>query len=118
MWEEKLRIYTALFDALNDLCEENDQLWKAEVSGRQLPKARQDALSEAALKAWPEVSKQARIGAFIFSDKAAAALATLMKEVEKAGSEDSYFEHIDKTGGALNRAVTVLRKAARADLGT
>jgi hypothetical protein len=116
MWEEKFRVYQTLFNAMNDLCERFDQLWDAHVAARQLPPEKEALLQQAAAKAWPEVTKQARIGSFILSDHANATLTVLLKEVERAASAEDYAEYIDHQGSALNKALKVLKDAARADL--
>jgi hypothetical protein len=117
-WEKKVETYTAIFNAMNDLCEEMDQIWDAQVAGRELSDETERSLREAASAAWPEIKRQARLGSFVLSEEAERTLAELLKKLEKSSSADSYFEHIDARCAALDAALKALKAAARADLKT
>lgn len=116
LWKQKFDTYTSLFEAMNELMEEVDQLLDAEMLRREVAPDRRAALEESARKARHQVRKISRIGSFILSDESQEILVGLLKELEKASNAHSYFEHLDESYGALKRAIDALKMEARKDL--
>jgi len=100
-WELRVSAYQAAIEALSDIVYYFDKHLTAMIEARDLDdeyKSKIDAFMDAA---GPKVRRLADSGAFLFSDRANAAL----KEFIKDEQYQSYFEHLD---GSLAKAKTCL----------
>jgi gas vesicle protein len=116
LWKQKFETYTSLFEAMNELMEQADQLSEAEMTGKEVPSQRRAVLAKSAEKATLQIKKISRIGSFLLSEQSQDIVIDLLKELDEAFRANSYFEHLDEKYGVLKRAVDRLRKSAKKDL--
>ena len=118
-WERKAETYASIFDAMDALIEEVDQLYDEEISHNTVvitPEYR-TKLAVAAGEARRQIRRASRIGAFLLSDDAEGTLVILLNNLEHAKQAKSYFDHLDSNYGALKNALDVLKRQAKTDLG-
>jgi hypothetical protein len=116
LWKQKFQTYTALFEALNELMEEADQLSDAEMTQREIAETKRADLAKSAATAKHQIKKISRIGSFILSEESRSVIIDLLKEMDAAFQAKSYFEHLEENYGALKRAVDKLKESAKKDL--
>ncbi len=111
-WELRVSAYQNAIEALSDLVYYYDKHFNAEIEYRELPKefkAKLDAYWE---QAFPKVRKFADSGAFLFSEKANAALQELMKYEH----EPTYMEHLDSNLAKARKCLSQLVECSKIDL--
>jgi hypothetical protein len=110
--------YAAVFDAMNELSEEIDQLLDEEINRPLvvISPAQRTALAKTSATARLHLRKASRIGSFTISREAEAILVRMLEQLNRAVREDSYFAHLDATGAAIDKAIADLKAAARRDL--
>lgn len=69
-WERKVDAYISIVDALSDMVYYYDQIYYAEIEGRQINPKRQDEINEVFSKAIFRIKKASTIGAFMISKEA------------------------------------------------
>ena len=116
-FDRKLAMYTAVFDAMNELYEEMDQLMDEEIHPNVglTPKYR-TALATASAKARLRLRKASRLGAFTISREAEAILVRLLGQLDQAVGEEGYFDILDKRAATISAGLAELKTAARRDL--
>jgi hypothetical protein len=116
-FDRKLATYAAVFDAMNELSEEIDQLLDEKVNQPlvALTPAHRTTLARASANARLHLRKAARIGSFTISPEAEAILSQMLEQLNRAGDE-SFFQHLDTKGAAIDAAIAKLKEAARRDL--
>jgi hypothetical protein len=116
-FDRKMETYAAIFDAMNELSEEIDQLLDEEMRPNFVvtPEHR-TALATASAKARRHLRKASRIGSFTISPEAEAILVRMLKQLDLAVNEQTYFQHLDRNGAAIDAAIAELKIAARQDL--
>lgn len=111
-WELRVAAYQNAIEALSDLVYYYDKHFSAEIEYRELPedfKKKLDAFWE---ESFPKVRKFADSGAFLFSERANAALRELMKDDDEA----SYIEHLDNNLAKAKRCLSELIECSKTDL--
>src|SRR5260370_13779618 len=99
--------YSAIFEALNELSEEIDQLLDEEMNKPEvaITPGHRTALAQASAKARLQLRKASRIGAFAISRDAEAILKGMLEQLNKAAIEKTYFDHLDSAGAAIDAAI-------------
>lgn len=95
--------YQNAIEALSDLAYYYDKHMQAEMESRELPTEFAAKLALFQDQAFPKVRKYADSGAFLFSDRANAALRKFVEDDDA----QSYFEHLDAN---LFKAKTCLKE--------
>lgn len=111
-WELRVTAYQSVIEALSDLVYYYDKHYNAAIEHRDLPEEFEKKLSAYWEQAFPRVRKAADSGAFLFSDKANAALREFMTD-ENA---DWYIEHLDITLSKAKNCLSALVECSKDDL--
>lgn len=105
-WELRVNAYQGAIEALSDVVYYFDRHYNAELLKHELSSDAEQQISDFWDEAYPKVRRLADSGAFLFSDRANAAL----KEFMGKESEPSYYEYLDnnlaKSRACLDELVT------------
>lgn len=113
-WELRVAAYQGVIEALSDLAYAFDTHLQAEIEGRELSDERNSQLGELISAAFTRVRKAADSGAFLFSNKANAALLPLL--AERNMNHHTYFESIDGMQFAAKLCLKQLVDISKEDL--
>lgn len=111
-WELRVIAYQSVIEALSDLVYYYDKHYSAAIEYRDLPEEIEKKLSAYWEQALPRVRKASDSGAFLFSDKANAALLEFMTD---EGTE-WYIEHLDITLSKAKKCLYTLVECSKDDL--
>lgn len=111
-WELRVDAYQNAIGALSDLLYYYDKHYDAEISSYTFPEDFKEKLEQHWQDAQPKIRKLADSGAFLFSDRANAALREFMKD-EHA---DIFIEHVDNKLGQAKRCLSELVECSKKDL--
>ncbi len=111
-WEMRVQAYRVAIEALSDLVHCYDHKYRAQIEARDLPEQFEKGLDDTAQAALQQVRKFADSGAFLFSERANAALREFMKRDES----DSYFEAIDNAAAKSQECLRALVECSKRDL--
>ena len=111
-WELRVAAYQNAIEALSDLVYYYEKNFKAEVEYRELPKAFSEKLDGYLEQAYPKIRKYADSGAFLFSDKANAAL----REFIDSDDHQSYIEYLDDNLAKAKKCLSLLIECSKTDL--
>jgi hypothetical protein len=111
-WELRATAYQSLIEALSDLVYYYDKRYNAAIEHRDLPEDFEMKLTAYWEQSFPRVRKAADSGAFLFSDKANAALREFMQD-EKT---EWYIEHLDITLSKAKECLATLVECSKYDL--
>lgn len=92
-WELRVGAYQGAIEALSDIVYYFDRHMSAEIESRELSKESKERIDAFMDAAGPKVRRLADSGAFLFSDRANAALKEFIKPVKY----QSYFEDLDSS---------------------
>jgi hypothetical protein len=117
LWDEKLKVYSAVFDAMNELAEGLDQLLdEATRPNYFITPEHRTTLTESAAAARTGLRRASRIGSFTISERSEAILRELVAELDRAIGEKTYFDSIDSSAAGIQRTLAELKKCARQDI--
>lgn len=102
-WEMRVSAYQNAIEALSDLAYYYDRHMNAEIESRELSQEFSVKLAAFKDQAFPKVRKYADSGAFLFSERANAALRKFVED----DYAQSYFDHLDTN---LDKAKTCLKE--------
>ncbi|SCK24050.1 hypothetical protein [Vogesella sp. LIG4] len=111
-WEMRVGAYQNAIEALSDLVYYYDVHFNAEIEYRELSEDFKQKLNAYWEQSFPKVRKYADSGAFLFSDKANAALSELMTDDD----EPTYFEHLDNNLTKARKCLNQLVECSKVDL--
>lgn len=111
-WELRVTMYQSAIEALSDLVYYYDKHYNAAIEYRDIPQDLEKKLSAYWEQSFPRVRKAADSGAFLFSDKANAALREFMQD-ERA---EWYIEHLDITLSKAKKCLSTLVECSKDDL--
>lgn len=111
-WEMRVSAYQGAIEALSDIVYYYSRHLTAEINQQEIDKDFQNKMEAFWNSSYPKVRRLADSGAFLFSDRANAALRELMKDDE----ETSYFEHLDNNLYKSRRCLAELVACSKEDL--
>jgi len=111
-WELRVGAYQAAIEALSDLYYYFDKHYNAEIEYRELSDEFKKKISEFWDHAHPKVRRLADSGAFLFSDRANAALKDFMREE----NEDFYMDMLENGLAKSKRCLDELVACSKEDL--
>lgn len=111
-WEVRVTAYQSVIEALSDLVYYYDKHYNAAIEYRDLSEELEKKLSDYWEQSFPRARKAADSGAFLFSDKANAALREFMQDE----NTDWYIEHLDITLSKAKKCLTTLVECSKVDL--
>ena len=111
-WEMRVQAYQNAIEALSDLAYYYDKHMNAEIESRELPPEFVARLATFQEQAFPKVRKYADSGAFLFSDRANAALKQFIEDEDA----QSYFEHLDANLAKAKLCLSELIACSKVDL--
>lgn len=115
-WERKADAYSRIVEALYDAMEYCSARSHEEMTGEQISEDRKKELSEGYDRAFRELKKATRVGAYIISDEVAEALAALEKRPRLEPKECAWFEIFDADHEAYKETLAQVRTLAKEDL--
>ena len=111
-WELRVEAYQNAIEALSDLIYYYDRHFDAQINSYSFPDDFKDELEKHWQDANPKIRKFADSGAFLFSDKANAALRAFMHD-EYA---DIFIEHVDNKLAQAKSCLSELIECSKKDL--
>ncbi len=111
-WELRVSAYQNAIEALSDLVYYYEKHYNAEIESRELPNEFKEKLDTYWEQAYPKIRKAADSGAFLFSDKANAAL----REFVDTDDHQSYFEYLDDNLCKAQKCLKLLIECSKEDL--
>jgi hypothetical protein len=114
-WERKADTYTRILDALVELERIHETYSDDALHIRELNEAERTELERIWTPAWQEVDHAIRLGAFVISHEAHAALAALPTATRGINPQD-FFGIVDAQFSATRKCITQLREIGRNDL--
>lgn len=111
-WEMRVLAYQNAIEALSDLAYYYDKHMDAEIESRDLHPEFAARLAAFQEQAFPKLRKYADSGAFLFSDRANAALKQLIEDEDA----QSYFEHLDANLAKAKLCLSELIACSKVDL--
>lgn len=111
-WELRVSAYQGAIEALSDIVYYYDKHYDAEIESRELPAEFKKKISDFWNASFPKVRRLADSGAFLFSDRANAALRDFVRE----DNEPSYFEHLDNNLSKSKKCLAELVACSKVDL--
>ena len=111
-WELRVAAYQGVIEALSDLVYYYDKHYNAAIESRDLSEEFEKKLSAYWEQSFPRVRKAADSGAFLFSDKANAALRDFMQDKKT----EWYIEHLDITLSKAKKCLANLVECSKEDL--
>jgi hypothetical protein len=114
-WERKADTYTRILDALVELERIHETYSDDALHIRELNEAERAELERIWKPAWREVDSAIRLGAFVISHEAHAALAALRTATRGIDPQD-FFGIVDAQFSATRECITQLREIGRKDL--
>jgi len=114
-WERKADTYTRILDALVELERIHETYSDDALHIRELNESERAELEIIWKTAWREVDNAIRLGAFVISHEAHAALAALRTATRGIDSRD-FFGIVDAQFSATRKCITQLREIGRKDL--
>lgn len=111
-WELRVTAYQNAIEALSDLVYYYNKHFSAEIEYRELPKDFKKKLDAYWEESFPRVRKFADSGAFLFSERANAALRELMRD----DNELTYIHHLDNNLAKAKRCLNELIECSKTDL--
>ncbi len=115
-WEFKAEAYSRIVEALHQLMEYHAAMSESSMTGNDIGDNQQTELSANYQKAYSDLRKATRIGAYIISDKVAAALDALHKRSHTWKRSDPPWKHDDAEFQAYQNALEEIRHLAKLDL--
>lgn len=83
-WDKKAECYLSIIEAFHPLLDEDGEYWEATYRGGEVPQEKRTALRAAANVAIMEIKKRQRLGRFLISDRAEAALEKMERNINSA----------------------------------
>lgn len=115
-WEEKMRAYTDILQALHYMKRDLEISVAREMEGREETEYHEEwGVKHRA--AWDEIRKQIDVGEFLFSVKSLSILQELLRKSPRTDPNESYFEHLERLQAAVTSCLPAIKVAAREDLG-
>jgi hypothetical protein len=111
-WELRVNAYQGAIEALSDIVYYFDRHYNAEIGYRELSEEFKKKISDFWDTSYPKVRRLADSGAFLFSDRANAALKVFMRDDD----EQSYFEHLDNNLAKSRKCLEELVACSKEDL--
>ena len=111
-WELRVTAYQNAIEALSDLVYYYDKHYNAELEYRELPENFKSKLTTYWDSSFPKVRKLADSGAFLFSDRANAALRNCIRDEH----EDSYIDMLDNNLARARTCLSELVACSKEDL--
>lgn len=111
-WEMRVVAYQSAIDALSDLVYYYDRHLRAEARGSDLPAEYKKKMDAAWDASFPKVRRLADSGAFLFSDRANAALHEFIEDDDAP----TYFEHLDNNLAKSRKCLRELVACSKQDL--
>lgn len=111
-WELRVTAYQNAIEALSDLVYYYDRNFSAAIEYRELHEDFKEKLDAYWEESFPKVRKFADSGAFLFSERANAALRELMKDDD----EPTYIEHLDNKLAKAKYCLNELIECSKTDL--
>ncbi|KER81304.1 hypothetical protein [Xanthomonas arboricola] len=111
-WELRVSAYQGAIEALSDIVYYFEKHYNAEVEYRELTEEFKEKISEFWNTSYPKVRRLADSGAFLFSDRANAAL----KEFMRDDDEQTYIEHLDNNLAKSKKCLKELVACSKIDL--
>lgn len=111
-WELRVAAYQNAIEALSDLVFYYEKHLNAEMESRELSEEYSKKLDNYWEQAYPKIRKFADSGAFLFSDKANAAL----REFIDGDEHQSYFEYLDDNLVKAKKCLSLLIECSKVDL--
>lgn len=111
-WELRVDAYQAAIEALSDIVYYFDRHYNAEIEYRELSDDFKKKIGDFWDESYPKVRRLADSGAFLFSDRANAAL----KEFMQDDDEPSYIEHLDNNLDKSRKCLAELVACSKVDL--
>lgn len=111
-WELRVEAYRGAIEALSDIVYYYDRHYNAEIESRELSVNFKQKMSNYWDIAYPRVRRLADSGAFLFSDRANAALKDFMRDDD----EQTYHEMLDNNLAKSKRCLAELVACSKEDL--
>lgn len=111
-WELRVHAYQAAINALSDIVYYFERHYDAAVEYRELSEEFQQKIVEYWDESYPKVRRLADSGAFLFSDRANAAL----KEFMRDDDDQCYIDHLDNNLAKAKCCLAELVACSKADL--
>lgn len=111
-WELRVSAYQGAIEALSDIVYYYDKHYDAEIESRELSEQFKGKISDFWDASYPKVRRLADSGAFLFSDRANAAL----RDFVRADHAESYFEHLDNNLAKSKKCLAELVACSKVDL--
>ncbi len=111
-WELRVNAYQGAIESLSDIVYYFEKHYNAEIEYRELPDEFKNKIRDFWDASYPKVRRLADSGAFLFSDRANAAL----KEFMRDDDEPSYIEHLDNNLAKSKKCLSELVYCSKQDL--
>ena len=111
-WELRVEAYRGAIESLSDIVYYYDKHYKAEIEYRELSTDFKRKMTDFWDSSYPKVRRLADSGAFLFSDRANAALKDFMRD----DNEETYFEMLDNNLAKSKKCLTELVACSKQDL--
>ncbi len=111
-WELRVGAYQGAIEALSDIVYYYEKYYGAEIESLELPEEFKKKLGEFWDVSYPRVRRLADTGAFLFSDRANAALRDFVRDDD----EPTYFEHLDNNLAKSKKCLAELVACSKVDL--
>lgn len=115
-WERKLQAYSTILESLYDMRRYSEEAVEAFESGCELSDDRRTELHVQYRRGRSEIDKASAIGAFVISGEASRYLAQLQRDLGAASHEESWYNHLDSEGAALQKCIEAIKECAKRDL--
>lgn len=115
-FERRIDAYTKVIEALHFMSRCVDTQLNAALRQSELPKETEEELVASYRKGFADLKRLTDMGSLIFSQEAVTVLNALNAELQDAGNEISWWEHLDAEGVAISKCIVELRKIAKRDL--
>jgi hypothetical protein len=117
-WEKQEEAYREIMGALATLQHALARWFDDSVQMRNLSQPEKDSLNRKSEEAREMIDKAAATGAYLISEDASQALATLKRELDKNDGPGNWVAEIERHHAAVEACITKMRSCARRDLRT
>ncbi len=116
-WERKAIAYGELVDALHKMKWPPSEHMDAQIEGREIPQDESDKQWEEFKAARRNVWRIADGSSFLVSEQVLRAVQQMERDLGKATSAESWFEHVEAQYGAVEKCLSRIKEIGRAELG-
>ena len=116
-WERKAEAYTSLIESLHNMRWPSSIHFEAGIEHRDVPEEYSQELWDDFKKARKQVWKITESSSFLISPKIYPVIQEMERGLSSANNADSWFEHLDEQGAAIDTCLKKVKAIGSKDLG-